>query len=352
MDTYNPNKLTAAPKKVDISLRQLADFDATGGDRDRVDNVRDNQVLVSLSKFNRPKTFSFRYISDLLIGGTGVTISTDKDGITTISAGGYVPYVGATQDVNLGEYELKAGQIEFDTTPTGTAGAAVMRWNDTDGTIDLGLKGGNVTLQLGQEQVARVVNKTGGDLLEANYQAIRIRRVDEGGSQGQRLAVVLAQANNDANSADTLGIVTENIAVNQEGFITDSGLVRNINTTGSLQGETWVDGDILYLSGTIPGQLTNIKPAAPTHTIIMGYVVYSHINNGKIFVKVDNGYELDELHNVLITSVTNDQVLQYESSTGLWKNKTLSGINALSNGLIDGGTFLASNTVVDAGTFI
>jgi hypothetical protein len=85
MDTYNPNKLTAAPKKVDISLRQLADFDQTGGDRNRVDNVRNNQVLVSLSNFNRPKTFSFQYISDLLQGGTGISISTGKDGITTIS---------------------------------------------------------------------------------------------------------------------------------------------------------------------------------------------------------------------------------------------------------------------------
>jgi hypothetical protein len=88
MDTYNPNKLTAAPKKVDISLRQLADFDATGGDRDRVDNVRDNQILVSLSKLERPKTFSFRYISDILLGGSGITIATDKDGITTINSTG------------------------------------------------------------------------------------------------------------------------------------------------------------------------------------------------------------------------------------------------------------------------
>jgi len=85
MDTYNPSELTAAPKKVDISLRQLADFDQTGGDRNRVDNVRNNQVLVSLSNINRPKTFSFQYISDLLQGGTGVTISTGKDGITSIS---------------------------------------------------------------------------------------------------------------------------------------------------------------------------------------------------------------------------------------------------------------------------
>ena len=96
MDTYNPNKLTAAPKKVDISLRQLADFDQTGGDRNRVDNVRDNQILVSLSKLNRPKTFSFRYISDILIGGNGVTISTDKDGITTISNTGVRKIIAGT----------------------------------------------------------------------------------------------------------------------------------------------------------------------------------------------------------------------------------------------------------------
>jgi hypothetical protein len=73
---------------------------------------------------------------------------------------GFVPYTGATDDVDLGEFEIKAGQVEFDQTPTGTAGVGIMRWNDSDGTVDLGLKGGNVTLQVGQEQVLRVVNKT------------------------------------------------------------------------------------------------------------------------------------------------------------------------------------------------
>jgi len=234
-----------------------------------------------------------------------------------------VPYTGATGNVDLGEYELKAGQVEFDQTPTGTAGVAVMRWNDTDGTVDVGLKGGNVTLQVGQENVIRVVNKSGSNLLEANYQAVRVRLVAEGGAQGQRLAVVLALADNDADSATTIGLVTETINNNQEGFVTTSGEVKNINTTGSLQGETWVDGDILYLSGTTSGRITNVKPSAPTHTIIIGYVVYAHANNGKIFVKVDNGYELDELHNVSITSPTDNQALVYESASSLWKNETI-----------------------------
>ena len=234
-----------------------------------------------------------------------------------------VPYTGATANVDLGEFGLSAGQVEFDQTPTGTAGVGVMRWNDSDGTLDLGLKGGNVTLQVGQEQILRVVNKTGADLLESQYRAVRIRLASEGGSQGQRLAVVLAQGNSDANSTDTIGIVTETITNNQEGFICTSGLVREINTTGSLQGETWVDGDVIYLSPTTAGAITNIKPVAPQHTVILGYVVYAHAIHGKIFVKCDNGYELDELHNVLISSPSNNDALIYESSSQLWKNKTI-----------------------------
>lgn len=244
----------------------------------------------------------------------------DVADLATPDLSGLVPYTGATADVDLGEFELKAGQLEFDQTPTGTAGVAVMRWNDTDGTIDLGLKGGNVTLQVGQEQVLRVVNKTATNvnLLEANYQAVRVT-----GAQGQRLKVDLAQATTDALSAETIGLVTETINNNQEGFITTSGIVRNINTTGSLQSETWADGDIVYLSPTTAGRITNIKPSAPNHLIIIGYVISAHATQGSIFVKVDNGYELDELHNVAITTPLNNQSLVYETATTLWKNKAL-----------------------------
>jgi hypothetical protein len=238
--------------------------------------------------------------------------------------GDKVPYTGAASDVNLGEFGIQLGNLEFDTTPTNVpTGAGSLNWNDTDGTLDLKLKGGNVTLQIGQEQVARVVNKTATNitLLEANYQAVRIT-----GAQGQRLKVDLALATNDGLSAETIGLVTETIANNQEGFVTTSGLVRGINTTGSLQGETWADGDVLYLSGTTAGRITNVKPLSPLHLIIIGYLVHSHITQGTIFVKVDNGYELDELHNVLLTSSADKDILAYESSTSLWKNKTASAL--------------------------
>ena len=142
--------------------------------------------------------------------------------------------------------------------------------------------------------------------MRANYTAVRIS-----GAQGQRLAVAYAQANNDNNSADTLGLVYENIATNQEGFIITVGQFEGINTTGSLQGETWIDGDVLYLSPTIPGGITNIKPTGATgHIVVLGYVEYSHAINGKIYVKIMNGWELDELHNVYINTPTNKKANQ------------------------------------------
>jgi hypothetical protein len=214
--------------------------------------------------------------------------------------------------------------LEFDTAAAHTVVAGELAWNNTDGTLDLGLKGGNVTLQIGQEQIVRVVNKTATNvnLLEANYQVVRIT-----GAQGQRLKVDLALATTNALSAQTIGVVTETINDNQEGFVTVSGLVRGINTTGSLQGETWADGDIIYLSPTTAGNITNVKPIAPNHLIVIGYVVSAHITQGSIYVKVDNGYELDELHNVTIATPANNDALIYETSTALWKNKTIGGWN-------------------------
>lgn len=235
-----------------------------------------------------------------------------KDVFVTLPAAKMVTKDDATginSGISLADY------VDFDTAAGAAGAVGRLTWNDQDGTLDLGLKGGNVTLQLGQEQFIRVVNKTGADLLEANYQCVKIS-----GAQGQRPKVALAMANNDANSADTIGLVTETIANNQKGFVTTSGIVRGINTTGALQGESWNDGDVLYLSGTTAGRITNVKPSAPTHTVIVGFVIHAHANQGKIFVKVDNGYEIDELHNVKITSPADGDILTYDAALGVWKN--------------------------------
>jgi hypothetical protein len=264
-----------------------------------------------------------------------------------------VPYTGATANVNLGTYNLTADQLALNVNPTGTLAVGMTEWNNTIGSSQTLLKGGSVTLKNGVDLVARVVNKVNPNttLTKAQYQVVKVT-----GAQGQRLAVDLAQGNNDLGSADTIGVVIETIATNQEGFIMTVGQIEGINTTGSLQGETWADGDVLYLSPTTAGRMTNVKPTGLTgHIVVLGYVEYAHSNNGKIYVKIMNGWELDELHNVYINPATlaNNDALIYESSTDLWKNKQVTksmvGLGNVDNTADANKTFTASQ--ITSGTF-
>jgi hypothetical protein len=211
--------------------------------------------------------------------------------------------------------------IDFDSTQTINPTEGSLTWNNIFGTLGLGLKGDVVKLQIGQQEFARVVNKTvpNINLLRVDYQVCVVA-----GATGQRLSIKLAQANNDLNSAGTLGIVAEDIAKNQEGFVCTTGSLDNINTTGALQGETWTDGDILYLSPVTAGAITNVKPIAPQHLVIIGYVEYSHATKGKIYVKINNGYELNELHDVAYpTTPANNEALVYNSVNTRWENKKI-----------------------------
>ena len=129
----------------------------------------------------------------------------------------YVPYTGASADLDMGSYNVTADHITLNVSPSGP-GFVVgsTQWNNTIGSSETLLKGGSVTLKNGVDLVARVVNKVvpNTTLTKAAYQAVKVS-----GASGGRLAVGLAQADVDLNSADTIGLVTETIATNQEGFI-------------------------------------------------------------------------------------------------------------------------------------
>jgi hypothetical protein len=298
--------------------------------------------------------------TDVLYTGTDQPRYKIGNGVDTWLNLDYVPEGGGgSQDLqsvtNLGSTTTRAintagvtsDYLQLDTTATNTNAVGKVVWNDTLGTGEIGLKGGIINAKLAQDLYARVVNKTSQNLLKANYQAVKIQS-----AQGQRLAINFARANTDLNSADTIGIIAENINNNQEGFVITVGQIENVNTTGSLQGETWADGDVLYLSPTTAGNLTNIKPDGSTgHIVVLGYVEYSHQNNGKIYVKIMNGWELDELHNVYInqSTIANNDALVYESSTQLWKNKQIGYLLSIPAGHItnlsppDANTFYYGN---------
>jgi hypothetical protein len=117
------------------------------------------------------------------------------------------------------------------------------------------------------------------------------------------------------------GIMLETVSVNRSGYVATDGLVRNLNTIG------YTDGAIVYLSPISAGELTPTKPVAPQHLVQMGYIVNGGTAGaGEIYVKVQNGYELGELHNVKTSadaSIANNEVLVWNTSASVWTNSTV-----------------------------
>lgn len=147
------------------------------------------------------------------------------------------------------------------------------------------------------------------------------------GSTGNRPNFVKSQANSESTSAGTFGVVMADIANNADGNVVTIGTIETLDTrsgaTNPFTSDTLADGDTIYLSPTTAGYITNVKPSAPNHIVYVGKVVRTSPTNGTIVYRIQNGYELDEIHDVSIVSKTDRDLLMYESATTLWKNKTL-----------------------------
>ena len=196
--------------------------------------------------------------------------------------------------------------------------------------------GGNVTLQIGEENLARVYNADSVTLTDGMIVYVY-------GNQGNTISVKRASATGETTSARVLGMVTESIPVGGRGFINTYGLVRDLDTS------SYTGGTPLYL-GTTLGSFTNVQPEAPNHICVIGYVSRSHASTGSIFIHISNGWEIDELHNVAISGVTNGDLLSYDSSDSIWKNtKTLKGSYTITGNTVVGGSLTA--TTVSATTY-
>ncbi len=221
--------------------------------------------------------------------------------------------------------------ITFDTTPTSAPTATgSMYWDNGNGGPSVILDA-DVELQLGQENIVRVYNGTGSTIANGSVVAVS-------GAQGQRPSVVLADADSEALSAGTLGIATESIANGAEGFVTTFGLIRGLNTSA------FTAGVPIYLSQTA-GSFTATRPTAPAHTVFLGWVISVNASSGEVFVNISNGWELDELHNVLITSPASGNTLIYDAVAGVWKNANLTDGTGIS--ITEGaGSITVANTGV------
>jgi hypothetical protein len=258
-------------------------------------------------------------VLEVRVSSVSANTSVNAAAITSINAVISALNVAVSADVSakvnrIGDFMDSVQYIEFNTSTSFATSVGRLTWDITHGTLDLGLIGGNANLLLGQREVVYCYNNSGATILKGKV-------VQVTGASGQRLTIDLAQANSDLNSLTVLGVALENVSVNSSGFVATDGVVNNVDTSN------FTDGQIVFLSPVSAGELTATKPVAPQHMVQIGYVVKGgSVGGGSIYAKVQNGYELGELHDVKTSasaSIANNEVLAYNTSAGVWTNSTV-----------------------------
>jgi hypothetical protein len=196
---------------------------------------------------------------------------------------------------------------------------------DSSGTLTQRVKVNGSTYNTTDNGIVDIGNTDTATVVKAyvtNAEAVTITKgqvVYIFGASGDRASVKLARNTSDTFSSKTLGIVRADIAAGQAGWITTQGQVSGINLGA------YSPGDVLWLD-SVAGGFTATKPQAPYHSVFVGVVERANAGNGLIYVKPQNGVELDELHDVRITSLANNEIIRYNSSLGYWENKTVESI--------------------------
>jgi len=209
--------------------------------------------------------------------------------------------------------------IQMDVTPTGLPAdqAGLMYWNTTDGaqTLNIVMAGGDVVQQVGQELYYRV---------KASSAITTGQVVMFSGVVGMSGQIQGAPATGLAPSQGNyiMGVASEDIPLNEWGYVTAFGFVRNVNTTGGA--ESWVSGDILYWNPAVAGGLTKVIPTAPNARVEVAAVVTVGSSNGELLVRVTHGSTLGSTDsNVQFGTLASGDLLIYNATAGYWTNNTL-----------------------------
>jgi hypothetical protein len=249
-------------------------------------------------------------------GGTGDT-STGEDVFGP--NGSITELTGLTGGIQTPTY------IAFDTDAGHTSLVGEVAWNSNEGTLDVGLNGGSVTLQVGQEVHYRVTNQSGSTIQDGTL-------VVYSGTTGNNGRLLIEPYDGTQASKYIIGLTTETISNGADGYVTHFGKVRGIQTNGVNYSEIWNDADELYPS---PLGLTNVLPEAPAAKQVIAIVINAHPTNGEVVVNVQGHTSLEDDELVHLDTLTNGDILQYDSTDGRFENRSLTaaGIQAYDSNL-------------------
>jgi hypothetical protein len=242
-------------------------------------------------------------------GTTGKLI---QNSVVTISDTGNASGILSQQFSNGSAVTLAAGKMWYD----GSTGA----WN-------LGMGGGNITQQVGEEIF--VYGKASAAITDSPLQIIY--HTGTVGASGVITFAPTIVGITDVNAI--VGVATEDLANNAFGRVTAFGTVRGITTNGSAFGETWADDDVIWYN-PVTGNPTKVEPVAPYIKIQIGTVINAGSGgSGSFHVEIIRGSKLGGTDsNVQFGTLVNKDLIQYSTSLGYWTNVTPASVINASSG--------------------
>lgn len=254
-------------------------------------------------------------------GGSGTVTSVDVSGGTTgiTTTGGPITTSG-TITLQLTNELSQPTAIQMGNGAATTLAAGKMWYDQVTGSWNMGMGGGNITQQVGEELFR--YGKASAAITDSPLQLVY-----KTGVVGASSVITFAPAVAGITDADQiLGCATENIPHNGFGRITTYGLVRNITTNGAAYGETWADNDDIYYN-PVTGGLTKTIPTAPGLKMLVGTVINAGSGgSGSFIVKLGVATYLSKLSDVQFGTLANNNLIAYDSTAGYWKNVTSSSL--------------------------
>lgn len=149
-----------------------------------------------------------------------------------------------------------------------------------------------------------------------------------GGANGANALIKRASNTGEPTFSKTIGLLAQNLNANDFGYVVSEGILEGFDTSAAAAGDPmWLGttGDILFGTGN--------KPYGNNHLVYLGVVLRSQSVNGKVYVKPQNGFEIDELHRVYAKNASNKDTLLYDSGSGSWFSRQIttgdvSGVSA------------------------
>ena len=265
---------------------------------------------ISISSSTNPAGYYLR------ADGTGATtwaaLPADATGITNIIGTSPISAAvsGTTATISLDASYQTAG-----TYVTGVVGTSPISATGTTAiTVSIDQTAITANSATNAEVIRTYVKNTSGSAMTKG-QAVYVS-----GSTGTNVTIVLSTATTEVQSSKTLGLLAQDLENNAFGYVIESGLLVGIDTSAATAGQTvWL--------GNTPGSLVyGAPPAEPSHSVYLGVVARSNVNNGEILVKVQNGYELNELHDVFTTGVSTSLPLVYNAASSGWVAQALTSV--------------------------